>query len=211
MVKTDRMPLIPLINTCYLNRVPLGCLRLLMQMMAYNTNATFVICKISSSPMHALSRAHATIDEPATLAAKINIHAVATIQVVILASKALDIVADQVMRHTLHKVWTGWSDSRTTLMLTSFRTVMSVTCSPATRRSYCTALTMLLRCHSVLPCWPSCTKAIKVQQNENPKCAMPSGDLVNRRILTNTLLHARPTANISSTTVSYCILHSVLT
>eukprot|EP00117_Sycon_ciliatum_P003331 scpid46475/ scgid8170/ Uncharacterized protein K02A2.6 len=115
-VHTDHKPLIPLINTRDLNRVPLRCQRLLMRLMKYNPAAVYIPGK-QLVVADALSRApDASVDTPTSqLAEEISLHISTITSEIVSARKAEELAAntaaDTVLQQVLQYTKSGWPDS----------------------------------------------------------------------------------------------------
>ena len=94
-VHTDHKPLIPLINTRDLNRVPLRCQRLLMRLMKYNPAAVYIPGK-QLVVADALSRApDASVDTPMSqLAKEIFLHISTITSEIVSVRKAEELAAN---------------------------------------------------------------------------------------------------------------------
>ena len=114
VVHTDHKPLIPLINTRDLNRVPLRCQRLLMRLMAYNPTAVHIPGK-NLVVADALSRSPEPCTETPSLDAEITINVAASIQSIVSSGKSREIAsataADPVLNRVLQYIRTGWPSS----------------------------------------------------------------------------------------------------
>ena len=94
-VHTDHKPLIPLINTRDLNRVPLRCQRLVMRLMKYNPAAVYIPGK-QLVVADALSRApDASVDTPTSqLAKEIFLHISTITSEIVSVRKAEELAAN---------------------------------------------------------------------------------------------------------------------
>ncbi|XP_065185817.1 uncharacterized protein K02A2.6-like [Sycon ciliatum] len=110
-VQTDHKPLIPLINTRDLNRVPMRCQRLLMRLLTYNPAAVYVPGK-ELVVADALSRAPLACDDTPSLQDEISINLASYIGEIVSDGKARDIAdattQDKTLKQVLHFVQHGW-------------------------------------------------------------------------------------------------------
>ncbi|XP_065186196.1 uncharacterized protein K02A2.6-like [Sycon ciliatum] len=112
-IQTDHKPLVPLMNTRDLDRVPLRCQRLLIRLMRYDVQAEYVPGKnmvladtLSRAPLPDTPATESDLhsDSEATIAAVLSSLCSPTKQHALVTATADDPVLQQVIQHTLH----GW-------------------------------------------------------------------------------------------------------